>query len=181
MLKEKDLKEEVIGEMPIGANNTGLPYDDLEWRVRNYATKEGLPLDVKRDEIKLGGLLKNTTSQCLVLTNTEHPDDYYQICTLINGRSLSAYFVGNSKQYGLIEKQEKARDNRGKRAGKEARRWRGNGVFGGIAATLGSAAVNAGSMAMSGLRALQRDNNALDLEDDYYARCLEILKAAVRQ
>lgn len=181
MLREKDLKEQIVSDWPLGPNCATWSLEDLEWHIRKLASQEGIALSTQQSEIKTGSAFKNATVPCLVLASIEHEKDYYQVCILADNTSLDVYLAGTSKQHGLIEKQEKAKVGRAKRDAMLCRRWKDNGLFGVVAKTMESAAINAGSIAMSGVRALQRSNDALCSEDEFYAQCVRLIKSVVRQ
>lgn len=181
MLTEKDLKEKIVSDWPLGPTSATWSFEDLEWHIHKLASQEGIALNTQRDEIKTGGVFKNTTVPCLILTSVDHEKGYYQVCILADNRSLDVYLAGTSKQHGLIEKQQKAKFNRAKRAEFLSHRWENAGLFGAVATITESAMVNAGSVAMSGVRALQRSDDALREEEEFYAQCIELIKTAVRQ
>ena len=59
-----------------------------------------LPIKFSRDSVKHGGLFNSSTEECMIITNKEHPDDYFRYCAILrkNGRhgTLQFFYCGQS-------------------------------------------------------------------------------------
>lgn len=55
----------------------------------------GLPIDISVDQVKSGGLFNSSVEDCIVITNTEHPSDYFKYCLLLQRQGKMAYLSIN--------------------------------------------------------------------------------------
>lgn len=88
----------------------------------------GLPIKIETNQIKSGGLLKSTIEDCLIITNTEHPTDYFGYCLTLSKQGKMAIvklqYYGSSVLTGKAN-QTKEREQKGTLTGMLA-----NAVFG---------------------------------------------------
>lgn len=70
----------------------------------------GLPIEISVDQVKSGGLLNSTVEDCVIITNTEHPSDYFKYCLTVQkqGRMayLTIYYYGTSTLTGKANQSE---------------------------------------------------------------------------
>lgn len=58
-----------------------VPFSALKEKFeQENETTFGLPIKISFDQLKSGSFLNSTTSDCLVIENTEHPNDYCKHC-----------------------------------------------------------------------------------------------------
>ena len=59
-----------------------------------------LPIDISVDQVKSGGLFNSSVEDCVIITNTEHPMDYFKYCLILQKQGKMAYlrkwYYGNS-------------------------------------------------------------------------------------
>lgn len=71
--------------------------------LQNECDSYGIPVAMRSDELKTGGMFKKQTEEVLVLYNTEHPTDYLQFLIRITYQGKYAFMdvfkVGSSKNY----------------------------------------------------------------------------------
>lgn len=70
----------------------------------------GLPIKVENERIKSGGLFKSTEEECLILTNTSHPNDYFKYCITLSKQgkmaTVNMRYYGSSKLTGDMNRAE---------------------------------------------------------------------------
>lgn len=185
MIKDKELKDNIIEDFIGDPNLADMSLEELAERFNVVAPGRGIPATFEVEELRIGNALKNTTGKVLVLRHPEHINDYYGICIMLKNNGgvpcLNAYFMGNSKQLGIEEKQDKAKVNRYNRVTKSLTKGQrnGTGIFGTVQSMMITGAVNLGSAVASGVRAIQHDDNAANAEEAYYAQCIGLLKAVL--
>ncbi len=68
----------------------------------------GLPVSIVKDQLKSGGLLSSTIEDCLVITNTEHPTDYFKYCITLKKQgkiaTIRLNYYGSSVLTGKMNK-----------------------------------------------------------------------------
>ncbi len=68
----------------------------------------GLPVSVSKDQLKSGGLMNSTIEDCLVITNTAHPTDYFKYCITLKKQGKMAFiclnYYGSSVLTGKMHK-----------------------------------------------------------------------------
>lgn len=77
----------------------------------------GLPLGFSYDNVKHGGLFNASTERCLLITNTEHPSDYFNYCAILRSKgkrgTLQFFYYGHSVLTGKKEQEEARGKNLG--------------------------------------------------------------------
>ncbi len=86
-------------------------------RILEINEKEyGLPIAVCDAKLLSGGIFHRTETYCLILTNTEHTNDYFKYCLTLRaqGKSafLSIYYYGQSRLTGQMNKVEQRKESR---------------------------------------------------------------------
>lgn len=88
----------------------------------------GLPISVREDKLESGGLFSGTIQDCLIITNTEHPGDYFKYCVTLSKQGKIATI--NMQYYGQSELTGKANKAEERRQGGSLRGALANAVFG---------------------------------------------------
>ena len=83
-------------------------YDEAIDFINIRANEEYLDIDIERDFIKVGGLLKSETIDCFVVTNKKHKKDYLKFVIVLanGGNNIQKYLMGNSKQISKQSRKE---------------------------------------------------------------------------
>lgn len=69
--------------------------------LNSAAIRYGIPVAIKYDQVKSGGMFNKKVEDCLVLYHPEHPKDYYNVCIRVQRQGNIAFVAvndfGNSK------------------------------------------------------------------------------------
>lgn len=88
----------------------------------------GLPISIQKDTVKSGSLLKPVLEDCLLITNEDHPTDYFKYCLLLRRQgkmaTVAMFYYGTSVLTGKMNRAAE-RKNSGTLRGMVA-----NAVFG---------------------------------------------------
>ena len=99
-----------------------------EMLLKTNAYTFGLPISVREDQLESGGLFSGTVQDCLIITNTEHPGDYFKYCVTLNKQGKMATI--NMQYYGQSELTGKAAKAEERRQSRSLRGALANAVFG---------------------------------------------------
>lgn len=81
-----------------------------EMILKNNEESYGLPIQISKEQIKSGNLLKSTIEDCLIITNKEHPGDYFKYCLTLRKQgkmaTISFQYYGSSILTGKAQDTE---------------------------------------------------------------------------
>lgn len=84
-------------------DGNGVNLVNLQERLQDECDSNGIPVAMRSDVLKTGGLFNKQTEEVLVLYNTQHPTDYLQFLIRITHQGkyafMDVYKVGSSKNY----------------------------------------------------------------------------------
>ena len=84
-------------------NGDGVNLVTLQENLQDECDSNGIPVSIRSDILKTGGLFNKQTEEVLVLYNTEHPTDYLQFLIRITHQGKYAFMdvfkVGGSSNY----------------------------------------------------------------------------------
>lgn len=91
-----------------------LTYDLLKKQLEKINEDTyGLPISITEDQVKSGGVFNSSVDECLVITNNEHPTDYFKYCITMRRQGKIATVImnvfGTSK---LTYKQSRAEERK---------------------------------------------------------------------
>ncbi|MBQ6718418.1 MAG: hypothetical protein IJN22_05925 [Clostridia bacterium] len=70
----------------------------------------GLPINITYDQVKSGGFFNSSVEDCLIITNTLHPNDYFKYCITIRKQgkiaTVTMTYWGTSSLTAQKNKQE---------------------------------------------------------------------------
>lgn len=70
----------------------------------------GLPINITYDQVKSGGFFNSSVEDCLIITNTLHPNDYFKYCITIKKQgkiaTVTMTYWGTSSLTAQKNKQE---------------------------------------------------------------------------
>ena len=92
-LNVKDCKGECWQTIQAGGWNSR----DIKDMIENIADKRGVPVSVRTDEIKSGGLLSSNFFPCVIVSHPNPPQSYFDQIIIINGNIINFQFWGMSK------------------------------------------------------------------------------------
>ena len=73
-------------------------------------THFGLPLSINLDQIKSGGLFNSNVEGCLIITNVQHPNDYFRHCLTLRKQgkmaTIDMRYYGQSALTGEMHRAE---------------------------------------------------------------------------
>jgi len=116
MIRFNDLKStEKPGYRLRGENANVISLPIIQELLLQYNDEQfGLPITIKNDQIKSGGIFNSHIEDCLILTNTEHENDYFKYCITLKKQgkmaTIDMQYYGRSVLTGKKGKEE-ARDN----------------------------------------------------------------------
>lgn len=143
MLKEKDLIKNVTG-FRVKDKDNDLNFDTIKNVIAAEVPDYDYRVTFTLDELKSGGMFNSKTEKVLVVTNSDHPYDYYKYVFCLGKQGIftiyNVFLAGHSK---LVSK--------------DARRQQkyANSSF-------------AGGMAMNIAHSIHNNDDALDKEQGYY-------------
>ena len=98
------------GDMAAGISLPLIQKVILEHNDRDF----GLPISIQQDQIKSGGLLNPSFEDCLILTNNEHPYDYFKYCITLKKQGKMAtvdmHYYGRSALTGEMNRAEERKN-----------------------------------------------------------------------
>ncbi|MBS1402785.1 MAG: hypothetical protein HPZ79_07360 [Oscillospiraceae bacterium] len=108
MIKAKELKPtERTGVRLRGKDAEFITLSILqEMLLKKNEDTFGLPISIRDDKLESGGLFSGTVQDCLIITNTEHPSDYFKYCVTLNKQGKMATII--MQYYGQSELTGKA-------------------------------------------------------------------------
>lgn len=102
MIKEKELRE--MRERVRFQDGKGITLHAIRDALAEYFNEAEIPVKFYFDQIKFGGLISNSTGDCLVLCHPDHMTDYYKIAVQVKHQGKFAYVsvndFGTSKLLG---------------------------------------------------------------------------------
>ena len=105
MLKEKDLIENVASYR-IKDKENQVNFQSIKNVIENEVEDYGYKLLFRMDELKIGGMFNSSIEKVLVVTNADHPSDYFQYVFMLGKQGtftlFNVYVAGQSK---LIKKE----------------------------------------------------------------------------
>lgn len=111
MLKEKSLVTSVASFRVKDKDNV-LNFDFIKRIITNEIPDYGYRVTITLDELKTGGMLNSKTEKVLVVTNSEHLNDYYHYVFRLGKQGIltlyEVWLAGNSK---LGNKDARAQQN----------------------------------------------------------------------
>lgn len=178
MLKEKDIKDNILDDFVGAPENSRLTYEGMAERLHFYAREGNFPIEISMEEVKVRNGLTTSSSSFMLIRNAKHPDDYYGILVTLNTSGarpvVNAYLCGESKHMGYLEKNDKAKKGRASR--KEVT----NNFLGGVNGLLLRAPATIASYAMSGARSLMCNKDAIEDEQLHQEAVLTMIKIAAQ-
>lgn len=99
MIKEKELRE--MRPQVRFKDGADLTLETLQAAIQDHADNYGIPVAFYTDQIKYGGLIGGTVTDCIVLYHPEHEKDYFKLAIQIKHQGsyafLSVHDFGSSK------------------------------------------------------------------------------------
>lgn len=84
-------------------DGNGVNLVTLQEKLQDECDSNGIPVAMRSDVLKTGGMFNKQTEEVLVLYNTQHPTDYLQFLIRITHQGKYAFMdvfkVGSSKNY----------------------------------------------------------------------------------
>lgn len=100
MLKEKSLVTSVAS-FRVKDKDNRLNFDFIKRIIANEIPDYGYRVTITMDELKTGGMFNSKTEKVLVVTNSDHPNDYYQYVFRLGKQGIltlyEVWLAGSSK------------------------------------------------------------------------------------
>lgn len=111
-----DALEEIRPNVRYKGGSGLITLDAIEERLMLEAQNAGIPLSLKKDQVKSGGLFNSSVEDCLVLYHPSHENDYFKFCVRLqtqgNYAFVSVYSFGQSKQFNKAGLADAYREDR---------------------------------------------------------------------
>lgn len=116
VVKASDLKVPQENGGYIIQDGAGIELSAVKARILEVNEKEyGLPITVCDTKLLSGGALRRTETDCLIIANTEHTNDYFKYCLTIRAQGKSAFlsirYYGESTLTGQMNKAEQRKES----------------------------------------------------------------------
>lgn len=138
-------------------DGTNVDLQNIAQLLQAGFAKYNVPVAFEFDKVKAGGLLKSTTTDCLVLYHPEHKKDYVNFVIRLSNQGTMTFVnvdsFGSSKQ---MKKQIEYETNREQRRGQD----------------VGSQLAN---ILTTNLMTLGRSKSKLEEEKNYYKTCHAVM------
>ena len=117
MIKAKELKPTERGGVRLRGESAEIITLSLlqEMLVKTNDDTFGFPISVREDKIETGGLFSGTIQDCLIITNTKHPSDYFKYCVTLSKQgkmaTINMQYYGQSELTGKANKAEERKQS----------------------------------------------------------------------
>ena len=82
---------------PIRLGNAKITASDLASHFKQVAEDRGVPITVRADSIRSGGMLFGSDYPCVIISHPNPPASYFDIVVIISGNAISFKYAGYSK------------------------------------------------------------------------------------
>lgn len=112
MIKRNELKPSEKPAFRYGGDDSKILSIGVIQQLLRQKNEEayGLPINISTEQVKSGGLFNSTVEDCVIITNKEHPSDYFTYCLMLQKQGkmayLSSWYYGSSTLTGKAHQAE---------------------------------------------------------------------------